>query len=162
MALTSHVETEPCVASASVMSVHHSLSAPARLLLSPKTPPGVGSDAPQLPSPATKRHDMWSQDLFDDIQLRRDAVDERHEFAQWLETPIATPGKHIAIRAQRQRATAYRHQSLAPKAPTVTMRQKPSSLCNNGHARRSTPEALEPPSRSTKGMCVTPPVRSDV
>ena len=55
--LTSHVETEPCVASASVMSAHHSLSAPTRLLLSLKTSPGARSDAPQLPSPATKRHD---------------------------------------------------------------------------------------------------------
>ena len=39
-ALTSHEETWPCVVYASVGLVHHSLSAPVRLLLSPKAAPG--------------------------------------------------------------------------------------------------------------------------
>eukprot|EP00964_Phaeocystis_antarctica_P077044 scaffold47727_cov69-Phaeocystis_antarctica.AAC.3 len=116
------------------MSAHHSLSAPARLVLSAKAAPG----------------------------LRRESADERCEFAQRLDTPIATPGKHIAIRAQRQRPAAYVHQRLAPKAPTVTMRQNPSSLCNNGHSQRSTSVAVVPPSCSTKGMRAAPSARSDV
>merc|ERR1740133_145443 len=44
--------------------------------------------APQLPNPARMmRHLTWSRARFDDALLRREAVDEQNECAQWLNDP---------------------------------------------------------------------------